>query len=244
MDRGSGQRDAAGSRVGTLAGTPTANRVLRVLSLFTIQSNILSGVTSAQLARNPQSRRAGLARGATGFPVRQHGHWNRVFDRLGEGARAARLAEASTNNVFHYVVPIMMALGWLLFGPRPRIEVRTIALAMLWPVAWIVYILIYGAITKWYPYPFLDVTTHGYGRVIVNDVAVVAVLFVVTGLYWLGDRRLPATDRTADKAAHRTRQHTGQGRPTGERVIPQPRAQKQLGRVMCSPPAVYRAFLA
>lgn len=39
------------------------------------------------------------------------------------------------------------------FGPRPRIEVRTIALAMLWPVAWIVYILIYGAITKWYPYP-------------------------------------------------------------------------------------------
>ena len=52
--------------------------------------------------------------------------------------------ETSTNNVFHYVVPIMMALGWLLFGPRPRIEVRTIALAMLWPVAWIVYILIYG----------------------------------------------------------------------------------------------------
>jgi hypothetical protein len=61
--------------------------------------------------------------------------------------------EASTNNVFHYVVPIMMALGWLLFGPRPRIEVRTIAMAMLWPVAWIVYILIYGAITKWYPVP-------------------------------------------------------------------------------------------
>jgi len=94
---------------------------------------------------------------------------------------------------------------WLLFGPRPRIEVRTIALAMLWPVAWIVYILIYGAITKWYPYPFLDVTTHGYGRVIVNAVAMVTVLLVVTGLYWLGDQRLPATDRTADQAAHRTR---------------------------------------
>jgi uncharacterized membrane protein YfbV (UPF0208 family) len=37
------------------------------------------------------------------------------------------------------------------------------------------------------------VTTHGYGRVIVNAVAVVAVLFVVTGLYWLGDRRLHST---------------------------------------------------
>ena len=38
---------------GTLCGTQMANRVLRVLSFFTIQSKILSGVTSAQLARNP-----------------------------------------------------------------------------------------------------------------------------------------------------------------------------------------------
>ena len=30
-----------------------ANRVLRVLSFFTIQSNILSGIVSGQLARNP-----------------------------------------------------------------------------------------------------------------------------------------------------------------------------------------------
>jgi hypothetical protein len=140
--------------------------------------------------------------------------------------------EASTNNVFHYVVPIMMALGWLLFGPRPRIEVRTIALAMLWPVAWIVYILIYGAITKWYPYPFLDVTTHGYGRVIVNNVAVVAVLFVVTGLYWLGDRRLPATDRTADKAAHRTRQ--------ADRRTSEPSGLKRVGMPPDQPVPVER----
>jgi hypothetical protein len=195
-----------GHAVGTLAGTPTANRVLRVLSFFTIQSNILSGVTSAQLARNPNRdgpvwRAVRLASlfGSTVTGI----VYSTVLAKVHE---PHRWREASTNNVFHYVVPIMMALGWLLFGPRPRIEVRTTALAMLWPVAGIVYILIYGAITKWYPYPFLDVTTHGYGRVIVNAVAVVAVLFVVTGLYWLGDRRLPATDRTADKTAHRTRQ--------------------------------------
>ena len=86
----------------------------------------------------------------------------------------------------------MMVLGWLLFGPRRRIERRTVGLAILWPVAWIGYILIYGWISKWYPYPFLDAITRGYGRVIANALAVVAVLAVV--LYWLGDRRLPATD--------------------------------------------------
>jgi hypothetical protein len=88
----------------------------------------------------------------------------------------------------------MMVLGWLFFGPRPRIERRTVVFALVWPVAWITYIVCYGAISKWYPYPFLDVITHGYGRVIADTVGVVVVLLVVAVLFWSGDRRLPATE--------------------------------------------------
>jgi hypothetical protein len=99
--------------------------------------------------------------------------------------------------------------GWLLFGPRPRIEGHTIARAILWPLAWAAYIVIYGAITKWYPYPFLDVTTDGYARVAVNAVAVIAVLLAVTGLYRFGDRRLPTTEQ-ATEAGVRHAQPAGQ----------------------------------
>ena len=187
-----------GHAVGTLVGTPTANRVLRVLSFFTIQSNILSGVSSAQLARNPS--RDGPAwravRLAALFGITVTGIvYATVLAKVHE---PHGWQETSTNTVFHYIVPIMMVGGWLLFGPRRRIDARTVALASVWPAAWITYILIYGRVTKWYPYPFLDVATHGYGRVVVNAVAVVAVLLVVTALYWLGDRRLPATGNTAD----------------------------------------------
>ncbi len=177
--------------VGTLAGTPMANRVLRVLSFFTIQSNILSGVTSAQLARRP-TRDGALWRAvrlAALFGIAVTGIvYSTVLAKVHE---PHGWQETSTNTVFHYVVPIMMVLGWLLFGPRSRIERRTVSLAILWPIAWAGYILAYGAITKWYPYPFVDVSSHGYGRVIGNAAAVVAVLLVVTGLYWLGDTRLP-----------------------------------------------------
>jgi len=99
--------------------------------------------------------------------------------------------ETFTNTVFHYIVPIMMVLGWLAFGPRPRIEARTVGLALLFPVAWIIYTLIHGASSSWYPYPFVDVTTHGYARVILNGALVLVVLAIVTTLFWLGDRRLP-----------------------------------------------------
>jgi hypothetical protein len=183
-----------GHAVGTLAGTPIANRVLRVLSFFTIQSNILSGATSAQLARNParDGRVWRAVRLAALFGITVTGIvYTTVLAKVHE---PRGWQETATNSVFHYVVPIMMVLGWLLFGPRPRIEPRTITLAILWPVAWAGYALIYGAITKWYPYPFVDVITHGYGRVMVNAVAVVVVLLVVTRLFWLADRRLPVSE--------------------------------------------------
>ena len=181
-----------GHAVGTLRGTPMANRVWRVLTFFTIQSNILSGVTSAQLARNParDGRAWRAVRLAALFGITVTGIvYSTVLAKTHE---PHGWQETSTNNVFHYIVPIMMVLGWLLFGPRRRIQRRTVGLAILWPVAWIGYILIYGWISKWYPYPFLDAITRGYGRVIANALAVVAVLAVV--LYWLGDRRLHATD--------------------------------------------------
>jgi hypothetical protein len=186
-----------GHAVGTLAGTALGNRVVRVLSFFTIQSNILSGLTALQLARNPN--RDGpiwrAARLAALFGITVTGIvYSTVLAKVHE---PHGWQETSTNTVFHYVVPIMMVLGWLVFGPRPRIERRTISLAILWPVAWAGYVLVYGAVTKWYPYPFVDVSTHGYGRVLVNAVAVVAVLLAVTGLYWLGDQRLPATERSS-----------------------------------------------
>ncbi len=188
-----------GHAVGTLRGTPTANRVLRVLSFFTIQSNILSGVTSAHLVRSPNrdGRIWRAVRLAALFGITVTGIvYGTVLSKVHE---PHGWQETTTNTVFHYIVPVMMVVGWLLFGPRRRINGRTIALAMLWPIAWFTYILIYGRITKWYPYPFVDVITHGYGRVVVNAILVVAVLFVVTSMYWLGDRRLRATPASDGK---------------------------------------------
>ena len=68
------------------------------------------------------------------------------------------------NLVVHYIVPIMMVAGWFAFGPRPRAGRLTVLWSLLFPVLWLAYTLVRGAIWKWYPYPFLDVTSHGYAR--------------------------------------------------------------------------------
>jgi hypothetical protein len=90
--------------------------------------------------------------------------------------------ETLVNVLVHYVVPIMMIVGWLAFGPRPRIGGATVLWSLLYPASWMVYTLVRGAIWKWHPYPFVDVTTHGYGQVALSALGVVVVLGVVAAL--------------------------------------------------------------
>jgi hypothetical protein len=184
--------------VGLLRGSSTAGRIIRVLSFFTIESNLLSGLVSAQLAIRPD--RDGTAwrglRLAALVGITVTGVvYSTVLAKIHEPHGGA---ETFVNNIVHYVVPVMMVLGWLAFGPRPRITRATLLRSLLFPLLWIVYTLIRGAIWKWYPYPFLDVPTHGYARIAVNAALVTVVLGAVAGLIAVGDHRLPAapTSRT------------------------------------------------
>ena len=64
-------------------------------------------------------------------------------------------------------------------------------LSAIYPLAWLAFTLVRGAVIDWYPYPFVDVVAHGYARVAINCL-VVAVLFVGLGFGALAlDRRLP-----------------------------------------------------
>ena len=181
--------------VGTLKGTYLAGRIVRLLSFFTIQSNILTAITSAQVARNP------LRDGPVWRPVRLASLVGITVTGIVYSTVLAKVhethgwQETSTNIVVHYIAPVMMVVGWLAFGPRPRVTGRVVAYAAIFPVAWSTYTLIRGAITSWYPYPFVDVPTHGYARSLLNAAAVCVVIVAVMGLFWVGDRKLPARPR-------------------------------------------------
>ncbi len=180
---------------GLLRGSSLPGRIIRVLSFFTIQSNLLCGIVSAQLSVRPDrdGRAWRAVRLAALYGITVTGIvYSTVLAAIHEPHGAA---ETGVNVIVHYVVPIMMVAGWLAFGPRPRIDMRTVLWSLLFPVVWFAYTLVRGAIWKWYPYPFLDVPAHGYARVAVNAILVTAVLAVVAALFAFGDDRLPPAPR-------------------------------------------------
>ena len=172
------------------SAVPLGARYIRLISYFTIQSNVLIAIGAVGLALTP-ARDGALWRvvrldGLIGISVTGVVYTTvlRVPDHLHGWA-------AATDAVFHYAVPLAAVLGWLAFGPRPRCDLRTVAWSLVWPLAWLGYTLLHGSVTDWYPYPFIDVTVHGYGLVLLNAFAVAAVLALMAAAFWLGDAYLP-----------------------------------------------------
>jgi hypothetical protein len=169
-----------------------STRLVRFLSYFTVQSNILVAVTSGALFLRPQrtGRLWTVLRLDALFGIAVTGV---IYSTLLRGVVELHGAAAVTNALLHYVAPLMAAVGWLLFGPRPRISEHTLMLSMIWPGLYVVYTFAHGAESHWYPYPFIDVTIHGYATVVRNGLGLILLLVGVGALFMYLDHRLPGT---------------------------------------------------
>lgn len=186
-----GGGDANSGEAGT--EVPVSTRLVRLFSFFTVQSNLLVLAAAVPLVLDP------VRDGRFWRVLRLDGLLGIVVTGAVFGAVLAPLVHHAgvgwwINAGFHYVSPAMALLGWLLFGPRPRIDGRTLAWAFAWPVGWVVYTFVRGAVVGWYPYPFLDVEAVGYATALRNTGFVVVLAVLLLALFrWL-DSRLPRVD--------------------------------------------------
>ncbi|MFH8487694.1 Pr6Pr family membrane protein [Streptomyces longisporoflavus] len=191
-----GGADANSARGADDAGTAT--RLVRLFSYFTVQSNLLVMVSSLSLFLAPQ---------------RDGRLWRvlRLDTLLGIAITGLVFAVVLAPDIhltgaalwvtigFHYFAPPATLVGWLLFGPRDRIDRTTVARSFLWPAAWIGYTLLHGAVTHWYPYPFLDAGELGYA-VALRNILFVLLIALAAAL------ALARLDRVLTRrAAHRER---------------------------------------
>jgi hypothetical protein len=84
--------------------------------------------------------------------------------------------------VLHYVTPPLFVLDWLLFVPKGRVPWRNGAICLGFPAVYAGWILAHGAMSGWYPYPFLDVADLGYPRVFMN-IAGLVLAFLALDLF-------------------------------------------------------------
>jgi len=182
-------------RTGGFFDTP-ATRVGNLFTFFTILSNILVAVVCVALVVRPGRRSTGfavawldalLAITVTGV----------IYNTVLAGLYDLSGAEYLADRLFHLVSPLLFVVGWLVFGPRGLVRRRVVGLALIYPLAWLAFTLVRGALIGWYPYPFVDVTALGYGRVVVNSLLITLLFLVLATVAFGVDRMATRSSRAA-----------------------------------------------
>jgi hypothetical protein len=182
---------------GENATGPVGTRLVRLFSFFTIQSNLFVLGTSIALALN-------LFRdGKLWRVLRFDALLGIIITGLVYETILAQLVHPQgwalvATIGFHYISPWATLIGWLIFGPRPRMTWTSTALGFIWPLLWLVYTFVHGAVTGWYPYPFLDVDTIGFADSVRNSAIVLLIGVLIAVVLTVLDHRMPSLLRDAD----------------------------------------------
>ena len=84
------------------------------------------------------------------------------------------------DELLHSVIPVLFILFWVIFTPTEGLKYKQAFSWLIYPVVYMLYAVIHGAITKFYPYMFVDVTRHGYGKVLTNASLILFAIFALS----------------------------------------------------------------
>jgi hypothetical protein len=93
------------------------------------------------------------------------------------------------DELLHSVIPVWFILSWCLFVPKQTLQWKNILPWLIYPALYCIYALILGAISGFYPYPFIDVDALGYTKVIYN-IAGMLMAFIVIAIILIGIAKL------------------------------------------------------
>ena len=151
-------------------------------SYFTIESNLLAAVVLlvGATGRGRGNRQFAFFRGATTLYMIMTGV---VFAILLSGLKDVSFTALPWDNVvLHYIMPIVILVDWLLDTPKITLTWRRAVAWLVFPLSYVTYSLIRGAIVGWYPYPFLNPATSGYLGVIMTSIGITLFAMIIVWL--------------------------------------------------------------
>lgn len=158
---------------------------------FTIQSNLLIAVTFTLAAVQglrglPQPGWLSVALAATVTYLATTGI---VYNLLLANGPLGDFNVPWSNDILHRVIPVFAVLSWILFGDRDPIAWRRLWLFLIYPIVWLVVILIRGQ--SFVPYPFLNVVKIGAGAVALYCVGIAVFIAAMSAVViWVSRYRI------------------------------------------------------
>ena len=90
------------------------------------------------------------------------------------------------SEIHHTVVPLGFLILWFITKQKTKANILRTLMWMAYPFLYIIFVLIRGSVSNFYPYYFLDIDSLGLQKVVLNSALLLVVLIVfILIVHWL-----------------------------------------------------------
>ena len=178
--------------------TSVVDGVIKFFSFFTVLTNILvalsltAGLISPALGMGKFFSRVSVKSAIAVYIAIVSIIYNFVLKQLWNPQGLQLIADI----LLHQVIPLLYVFYWIVFVPKGTLAWKFPVRLLIYPLIYLIYIIVRGAATGHYPYPFMDVTQIGTEQVLLNTLLIMIGFITIGFLLVITDMSMkPKTRR-------------------------------------------------
>lgn len=159
---------------------------IRFLSFFTILTNIVVAIyfTCLLFIKNLETKLIGKAGTVTAIVI-YITMVGAVYQLALRHVWQPEGLQRIVDELLHSVIPILVIIFWAAYERTKTIKYSEMLKWSIFPLIYLVYILIRGNVSSFYPYSFVDVTVIGLKKVLINSTVLLAIFFIISSIFIL-----------------------------------------------------------
>ena len=161
--------------------------VIRFFSFFTITTNILAAFYFTLICfRISSVNKSGILTALTAsiFMV------GIVYQIVLRGLWQPAGMQLVVDELLHSVNPILVIIFWYLYENHSMVRYSQIKFWLIYPLSYLIYILVRGSFSNFYPYPFVNVAKIGFAQACINSTILELIFIIVACLFILIGKRI------------------------------------------------------
>lgn len=161
---------------------PISETIIRFFSFFTILTNMLVAIyfTCIVFIKNQKKsiNRPGFLTAITIYIVMV----GAVYQIALRHVWHPQGLQIVVDELLHTFIPMFVIIFWWMYEPTKTVKYSQIIKWAIYPLAYLIYILVRGSFSNFYPYPFIDVTNLGMAKALINSTILLLLFLIISVL--------------------------------------------------------------
>ena len=164
--------------------------IIRYFSYFTILTNLLVAICCTALLTNRNSKiKSFFSRQNTLTAVAVYiTVVGLVYNSILRFLWNPQGLQWIVDELLHSVIPLLFIVFWILIVPKGKFQWKNVLAWLLYPLIYLVFVLLRGLPSSFYPYPFIDVDKIGYYKTFINSSGMLLAFLAVAIIFLIVNR--------------------------------------------------------